>query len=149
MRGLIAALVIVLGVAGAAATGVLFQPGDWYAALTKPAATPPDWVFPVAWTALYLAMALAAWLVWRRQGMGSELTLFAIQLALNAAWTPVVFGAHRLGTGLGIIIGLWVAVALVIPAFWRVKPFAGALMLPYLAWISFAGYLNAGLWYLN
>ncbi|MES1944674.1 TspO/MBR family protein [Salinisphaera sp. PC39] len=150
-RPVLAAVLCAAAVLAAAATGVIFQPGAWYAGLVKPPGTPPDWLFPVAWTTLYTLMAVAAWLVWRAAGPGGRgaLTLFGVQLALNAVWTPVVFGAHALAAGLGVIVLLWLALAATIRAFGELRPAAAWLLAPYLAWVTYAGYLNAGLLFFN
>ncbi|HET7315178.1 TspO/MBR family protein [Salinisphaera sp.] len=130
-------------------TGALAPPGDWYAALNRPPGTPPDVAFPIAWTLLYIAMAVAAWRVWRARGPGREVALFVLQLALNALWMPVAFGAHALGWALLVIVVLWLAVAATTAAFWRADRLAGLLFAIYLAWVSYAVYLNAGLFWLN
>lgn len=132
--------------------GSLFPPGDWYAALAKPAFTPPDWVFAPVWTALYLLMALAAWLVWKDggwAGAGPALTLFLVQLALNAQWSYLFFGLHRPDLALFDILALWLALLGTVAAFWRRRPLGGGLLLPYLLWVSFAAVLNFCLWRLN
>lgn len=130
-------------------SGALSRPGDWYAALTRPAGTPPDAAFPIAWTLLYIAMAVAAWRVWRARGIGRELGLFVLQLALNGLWMPVAFGAHALGWALLVIAALWVTLGFTTAAFWRADRLAGLLFVPYLAWVGYALYLNAGLVWLN
>lgn len=134
----------------AAAMGALFQPGAWYAGLRKPPLTPPDWLFGPVWSALYLAMAVAAWLVWRARGrVGLALWLWGGQLAANAAWSALFFGLQRPGLGLLDIVLLWLLVLATTVAFFRARPLAGALLVPYLAWVGFAAYLNAALWHLN
>ncbi|MGZ4961813.1 MAG: TspO/MBR family protein [Limisphaerales bacterium] len=146
---LVAWLVLCFGVA---AIGALFMPGDWYASLNKPAWNPPGWVFGPVWSALYAMMAVAAWLVWKRGGFPAQrgaLTLYLVQLALNAAWTPLFFGLHRPGLAFGEIVLLWLAIGATLLAFSRVTPLAGWLLAPYLAWVSFAAVLNFALWRLN
>lgn len=136
----------------AAATGVFVSTGDWYAALNKPSWNPPPWVFGPAWTFLYITMAIAAWLVWREGGwkvQARPLTLFLVQWALNALWTPLFFGAHLPGVAFAEIVLLWLAIAATLVAFWRVKTIAGLLLVPYLAWVSFASALNFTIWRLN
>lgn len=137
---------------GAAAFGGLFGPSEWYAQLRKPAWNPPGWLFGPVWSALYTLMAVAAWLVWRRGGFAAQrpaLMRFLAQLALNAAWTPLFFGLHRPGAALAELLLLWVAILATTTAFFKVSHPAGWLMLPYLAWTSFAAALNAALWRLN
>lgn len=136
-------------VALASLTGALFPAGSWYAGLDKPPGTPPDHVFPIVWTALYIGMAIAAWRVWRRRGIGRELGLFVLQLALNAAWMPAAFGAHRLGLALLVAIALWVVIGATIRGFWRADRLAALLLTPYFAWMAYVVYLNAALLGLN
>jgi translocator protein len=136
----------------AASLGAVFMPGAWYAALRKPSWNPPGWIFGPVWTALYTMMAVAAWLVWRQGGFVAQrraLTLFLIQLALNAMWTPLFFGLHQPGVAFAEIVLLWLAIAWTIAAFWRAHRVAAWLLAPYLAWASFAVLLNFTLWRLN
>ena len=131
---------------------VLVVPGGWYAGLAKPAWNPPSWVFGPAWTLLYILMATAAWLVWREGGwkvQGRALGLFLGQWLLNTLWTPLFFGLHQMGLAFAEIVLLWIMIALTTQAFWKVKRSAGLLMLPYLAWVSFAAVLNFTLWRMN
>jgi len=143
------AAVCIVAVAAAAATGVIFQPGGWYELLNKPPGTPPDWLFPVAWTVLYTLMALSAWLAWQAAGTVTALGWFWTQLALNAMWSPVFFGAHLVLAGQVVILALLAAASAAALSMHRVRPVAGWLMTPYLVWVAFAAYLNAGLWLLN
>ena len=136
----------------APALGAAFMPGEWYAALSKPSWNPPNWIFGPVWTALYVMMATAAWLVWRRGGFPARrgpLGLFLVQLACNAAWTPLFFGLKNPALACADIVLLWLAILGTLAAFWRVNRFAGALLAPYLAWVSFAAVLNFTLWRLN
>lgn len=144
-----AAVVCGVAVALASLTGAFFPPGLWYAELTQPAGTPPDIVFPIAWTLLYIGMAIAAWRVWRAAGVGPALGLFALQLVLNALWMPVAFGAQALGWALLVIVALWLVIAAAVVVFWSRDRIAGLLLVPYLAWVGYASYLNAGLVWLN
>ena len=126
--------------------------GTRYAELRKPPWNPPNWIFGPVWTALYLSMAVAAWLVWRRAGWpgaATALGLFALQLALNVAWSGLFFGLRSPGAAFVGIIGLWVSILAALVAFWRVAPAAGLLMVPYLAWVTFASALNLAIWRLN
>jgi tryptophan-rich sensory protein len=134
----------------AASIGGIFVSVDgWYAGLAKPSWNPPGWVFGPVWTLLYALMAVAVWLVWRRVGWRLPVYLFLAQWALNAVWTPLFFGMHRIGLALADITLLWVALAATLVAFWRVRPAAGMLLIPYLAWVSFAGVLNGTIWTMN
>ena len=142
-----------LGVSFAAAwVGSHFQPGEWYARLNKPALTPPGWLFGPVWTVLYACMALAAWLVWRKRGLAGakrELALFAVQLALNVAWSWLFFGLRSPGLAFADIVLLLAAIAATTAAFWRVSTTAGLLFVPYLGWVAFAGVLNFAIWRMN
>jgi benzodiazapine receptor len=136
---------------GAAATGALFQPGGWYRLLAKPAWTPPDWLFPIAWTILYIAMAVAAWRVAYAASPWTlpALAFWSAQIVLNALWSPTFFGLRRIGAALVVIVFLWLAVAATTAAFLAVDDIAGILMIPYLVWVSYAGALNLAIWRLN
>lgn len=126
--------------------------GGWYARILKPSWTPPNWVFGPVWSVLYLMMAVAAWLVWREKGFagaGLPLALFAAQLVFNALWSILFFGRHSIGLALADIILLWCAILATLLSFWRVSPLAGALMLPYLLWVTYASALNYYIWKLN
>jgi len=143
-------LILAFSAAGIGRLAAPFAPAsEWYAGLNKPTFQPPAWIFGPVWTVLYLLMGTAAWLVWLRGGWCGALTLFLVQLALNAAWTPLFFGLHEIGLALVDLCLLWAAVAAMTAAFYRVWPLAGALLVPYLAWVSFAAVLNAVLWRLN
>ena len=137
---------------GAATFGAIFAPGEWYAQLRKPSWNPPSWLFGPVWTALYTMMAISAWLVWRRGGFAANarsLGLFAVQLVFNALWSWLFFGLKNPALALIDIVLLWVAIAATLAAFYRVHRVAGWLLVPYLAWVSFATVLNATLWLLN
>ncbi len=136
----------------AAFVGSRFRPGAWYAALARPAWSPPNWIFAPVWTLLYLLMGVSAWLVWRRAGFGGArlaLGIFGVQLALNALWSWLFFGLHRPDLALVDIVLLWGAILAVVILFGRVDKVAGALQLPYLAWVTFAMALNGAIWWLN
>lgn len=137
---------------GAAAIGSRFLPDEWYRGLKKPAWNPPNWLFGPVWTLLYLLMAIAAWLVWREHGVlaaAPALAFFVLQLVLNAAWSWLFFGRHAIAGALVDILILWVTILITLVLFWRLVPAAGALLLPYLAWVSFATILNATILALN
>lgn len=146
------ALLIFLGVtSGVALTGIRFEPGAWYAELSKPAGTLPDWLFPLAWPLLYGLIAVSGWLVWLRHGLMSRLALiiYGLQLVLNAAWSWLFFGLQQPLAGLLNTLLLDIVIGINIVLFWRLRPVAGALLLPYLAWVLYATYLNAGIVILN
>lgn len=135
--------------AAAAATGAMFQPGEWYQALKKPTWTPPRWVFPVAWTSLYLLMSAAAARVGVLQGAGLALSLWSVQIAFNTLWTPVFFGLRRMRSAMIIMGVLWLAVAATTVAFFGLDLYAGLMMLPYVGWVTVAGALNWSVLRLN
>ena len=125
------------------------MPGAWYRALSKPSWTPPDWVFPVAWTVLYLSSAVAAARVAPMEGAAYGMAFWAMQIAFNTLWTPVFFGLRRIRAAFFIMLGLWIAVAGTLLAFFQLDWIAGALFVPYLIWVSIAGALNASVWMRN
>ncbi len=120
----------------------------WYTTLQKPAFTPPSWVFGPVWTTLYLLMGIALYLVWRERNRFA-LAIFAVQLALNAAWTLVFFGMRWPAGGLVVILALLVAIGATIVVFARVDRRAALLLVPYALWVGFATVLNYELWRLN
>ncbi len=143
---------LAVGVAGAMFTTPSAL-GDWYAQLQKPAVNPPGWVFAPVWTVLYFLMAVAAYLVWNKgldtPYVKTALTSFAVQLILNALWTPLFFGLHLIGWALADIMVLLTAIAATILAFNKVSRLAAILLIPYLVWVAFAAILNARLYQLN
>lgn len=153
-RSMVALAVSVLAVVAVSAIGGLASSNsaEEYGRLQQPAFAPPSWVFGPAWTLLYGLMAIAAWLVWRT-GPSPEtrraLTLYAIQLVLNAAWTPLFFGLGWRGTAFFELCALLLVLILTVVMFWRRSAVAGALLLPYLAWSVFALCLNFAVWQLN
>ena len=126
----------------AAATGAMFQPGDWYEGLNKPRWTPPGFVFPLVWTTLYIAMSYAAMLVALSGQGGQALGFWAAQIAFNTLWSPIFFGLHRMRAALVAMAGLWLFVLACVISFGQISLLAGALMVPYLLWVSIAGALN-------
>jgi translocator protein len=126
----------------AATTGAMFKPGDWYLALSKPNWTPPGWVFPVAWTLLYLCMSASAARVAALPATGLALALWSVQIAFNTLWTPVFFGLHRIRAAMVIMVFLWSSVAATLLAFAMHDITATLLFFPYLVWVSIAAALN-------
>jgi tryptophan-rich sensory protein len=125
---------------------------EWYPGLRKPRGTPPGWVFGPVWTALYVLMAVAAWLVWCDYGWAGgrpALLVFFAQLGLNIAWSGIFFGARLPGVAFAEIVLLWLAILLNIVIFHWLTPMAALLMVPYLTWVTYASYVNFGTWRLN
>lgn len=136
----------------AALPGARYRPGPWYQRLQKPHWNPPAWIFPPVWSALYVMMGLAAWQVAQvrpRRKARVPLLLYLLQLTLNGLWSWLFFGRHNITLALKDLVALWLSLLATVVAFWRVKPLAGWLLLPYLAWVSFAAYLNGQLRRLN
>lgn len=138
----------------AAAIGAVasVQAASFYQQLAQPSWAPPASVFGPVWSVLYALMGIAAWLVWcdggRRRQPG-VLALFVIQLAVNALWSWLFFGWHHGALAFADIVLLWLLIVATVIGFWRVRPLAGALLLPYLCWVSFASALNFAVWHLN
>ncbi len=135
--------------------GLLTAPsiGSWYTALNKPSFNPPDWIFGPVWTALYLMMGIALFLVWKnglsRKEIIQAVAVFFVQLALNLAWSYLFFYLHSPFWAFIEIIALWLAIAATLACFVRISRSAGLLLVPYLLWVSFAVVLNFFLWRMN
>ncbi|HEU5108118.1 MAG TPA: TspO/MBR family protein [Micromonosporaceae bacterium] len=140
-----------LAVTAVAVLGSLAVTGtsNEYASLERPVWAPPSWLFGPVWTILYAMIAVSGWLVWRRVGVGAPLLPYAVQLLLNAAWTPIFFGAGAYGWALVDIAALWWAIAATVVAFRPVSRPAALLLVPYWLWVSYATALNASIWWLN
>ena len=125
----------------------------WYADLSRPSFTPPDWTFGIVWPILYVMMGISAFLIWNMGFNKTEvkvaLGIFGLQIILNGLWTPIFFGLHLIGLALVEIILMWAAILLTIISFWKVSKPAALLLLPYIFWVSFAIVLNASLFILN
>ena len=128
--------------AAVATTGALFNPGDWYDSLSKPNWTPPNWVFPVTWTVLYIFMAASAARVAVLLDTALAMALWAVQIAFNTLWTPIFFGLRRLRAAMIVMAGLWLSVAATTVAFSMADTWAGLMFAPYLVWVTIAGALN-------
>lgn len=123
--------------------------GQEYASLERPSWAPPSWLFGPVWTVLYAMIALAGWLAWRRVGWSWPLVPYAVQLVLNAAWTPIFFGFGAYGLATVDIIAMWLAIGATVVVFWRVRRVAALLLLPYWAWVTYATALTIAIWRLN
>jgi len=144
------ALCLAASAVGGAATAS--SVGTWYQSLAKPWFNPPNWIFAPVWTALYFMMAIAAWRLWRRDGLAgarAAMTLFALQLVLNMVWSIVFFGLRSVGAALVEIVVLLLAILATTLVFWQRDRVAGMLFIPYAGWVAFAAVLNAALWQLN
>jgi benzodiazapine receptor len=148
------AVFLALSFAASAIGGLFTYPAipGWYQGLEKPSWTPPDAAFGPVWTVLYIFMAVAAWLVWKRGGWTAQrgpLTLWGVQLVLNSLWSILFFGMRNPALGLMEIVILWLAIFATLIAFWKVSRLAGGLLIPYLAWVSYASALNYSIFRLN
>jgi benzodiazapine receptor len=145
-------LVLCFGVAGVGGLSTASAVTEWYPTLVRPPWRPPDWLFGPVWTVLYTMMAVAMWNVWRQTRWPDNraaVVTFGAQLALNALWSPLFFGARNLGAARGAIALMWLGRVATNAAFWPRSRASAGLMVPYLAWVSFAATLNAWLWWMN
>lgn len=140
----------------AAAIGSIFTIPNipaWYASLARPDLAPPDWVFGPVWTALYTLMGISAYLIWREglvdPRIKAALGAFVLQLAVNVSWSAAFFGLRSPLAGLVVILLLWALIGITIKKFWEISRTAGALLIPYILWVSFAAILNFEIWRLN
>jgi len=129
-----------------------YQAGPWYEEIARPTWTPPGWIFGPVWSFLYLSMGVAAWLVWRQRTskpVTMPLTMYGLQLVANGLWSWIFFGQRMIGVALIDLLLLVALVSITMVLFFRVNRLAGALLIPYLLWISFAAFLNFSIWRLN
>ena len=150
--GLVVWIGVCLGAGGLGAIATTTEIDGWYRTIAKPAWNPPDFVFGPVWTTLYVMMGVAAWVVWKPAGVRAAvlpLTLFVVQLGLNVAWSWIFFAMHQPGWACVEIVILWLAIVATTVAFFGCSEIAGWLMVPYLAWVSFASVLNFTIWQLN
>lgn len=145
------AIPLVVGAIGGFATASSVS--TWYQELTKPAWNPPDWVFGPVWTVLYILMGVAVWFIWRLDrdspAVRVALVLYGAQLFLNLFWSIIFFGLRNIGLALVEIVVLVALILATLVVFFRLKPVAGYLLIPYQAWVIFATGLNASIWWLN
>jgi tryptophan-rich sensory protein len=125
---------------------------EWYAGLNQPSFNPPNWIFGPVWTILYLLMGISLFLVWKQKASKKRnlaILIFLIQLLLNFAWSFIFFYFNRIGIALVEIVLLWISIVLMLFLFYRIKPMASYINIPYLLWVTFALVLNAGYYFLN
>lgn len=148
-RYLILAGLLILVLGGGTLMGTANLPGPWYEALQKPWFNPPNWLFGPAWTVLYVLIAIAGWRTFERRPTGTAMKLWWAQLVLNFSWSPVFFTLHSIGLALVIILAMLAAILGFVAVTWNRDRAAALLFVPYAAWVSFAGALNAAIWLLN
>lgn len=134
--------IFLIACCAAAATGIIFKPGAWYQSLQKPRFTPPNWLFPIAWTTIYLLLAWAGYRLTLLPGSETVLALWAAQIALNTLWTPVFFGANHIVAGMVILVVLWLVVAAMVVLALQLDVITGLILFPYLVWLCVAAALN-------
>jgi translocator protein len=150
--GLFIFLVLCFAVGGLGGLVTFPEIEGWYKGLKKPSWTPPNAVFGPVWNLLFLLTAIAGWMVWRKRGLAFArlaMAAFVAQLVLNLLWSVLFFGLHRPDLALIDAFLLWLSVAAMIVTFWRVRPLAGCLMLPYFVWAAYAIALNFAIWRMN
>ncbi len=138
------AIVVLVGLSGA-----IFQPGDWYRRLDRPSWTPPSWVFGPAWTALYVMIAIAGWLVWRVEGFSFAFAIWSLNIVLNAAWSWLMFGRRRIDLALADAAAMLVTIIMFIASARQNTPVAALLFIPYMLWVAFATALTFSIWQRN
>lgn len=134
---------------GAGATGALFPTGKWYEQLNKPSWVPPNWVFPVVWTSIYVLISVAGARVAPMEGSAYAMAFWGAQIAFNALWTPVFFGLRRIRGSLPVMAALWLSVLGATVAHWQLDFWAGLAFAPYLLWVTIAAALNLSMVRLN
>jgi benzodiazapine receptor len=153
-QSLVKLIISLLACFSAAAIGAYFtfpEIKGWYTQIHKPAWNPPNYLFGPVWTTLYTMMAIALWLVWTKAARTIKLpvTIFIVQLILNAVWSIIFFNLHNISLALIDISLLFLAIIATIIAFWKVNKVAGALLIPYLVWVGIAAFLNYTIFRLN
>ena len=149
---LVISLSLPLGIGGVAGMFTATAIPVWYASLNKPSFNPPNWVFGPVWTMLYLLLGISLFMIWSLE-TGKErkqaILAFILQLFLNFGWSFLFFYSRMIGVALIEIAALWIAIILMLLRFYRIKPTAAYINIPYLVWVSFAGLLNAAYYLLN
>ncbi len=129
----------------AASTGMLFPTGEWYKGLNKPIWTPPDWLFPIAWTIFYTALAYSGSRISLIDNNSIAIGFWALHLCINTLWTPVFFGLKNIKVGMYVMVLLWISTVLLIFFTFKLDVIAGWVILPYIVWVSYAAALNFSL----
>ena len=150
---LAASIIICLSAGAIGSIFTISQVNSWYLTLNKPFFNPPSWVFSPVWTTLFILMGISLYIVWNkgieRRNVKQALYIFGIQLILNVSWSAVFFGMENLLGGLIVIILLWIAIFITIIRFKKISKPAAYLLIPYIAWVTFAGLLNLVIWIIN
>ena len=144
--------IVITFIASAFGAVASIQAKEFYRQLNQPSWAPPSWLFGPVWTLLYTLMAIAVWLVWRNGGLRQNraaIVLFLLQLAFNAVWSWLFFAWRLGGLAFADILVLWILVATTVILFWRTSRTGASLLVPYLAWVTFAAVLNVSVWQLN
>lgn len=132
--------------------GAQFGPGEWYQDLAKPQWNPPNWIFGPVWTLLYILMGISVWIIWKDYGLKTAaipIGFFIFQLVLNALWSWFFFGLENVGLAFVDILALWTFILITLILFWKLNTWSGVMLVPYIAWVSFATVLNYNIWQLN
>ena len=148
---IILCVIICAGLGLASGFSTVSEITGWFQQIEKPSWNPPNWIFSPVWTTLYILMGIAAGLIWHSndERKGRALLLFALQFILNLGWSFIFFNQHEIGWALAEIIVMLLLIIVTAIAFYKIKPLAGYLMIPYILWVSFATCLNGAIWLLN
>ena len=149
--GLVVSFAATFAAAAVGSRSTMSSVNSWYVGLRKPDWVPSGRTIGLVWSMLYVLMAVSVWLVWREEGLDAwlPLALYGLQLVLNALWSILFFGRRNPGTAFAEIWFLWASILATLVSFWIVTPLAGLLLVPYLAWVAFAGNLNRVVWRMN
>lgn len=149
---LLVSIILPLGLGAIAGMFTAQSVPEWYASLNRPSFNPPNWIFGPVWTTLYLLMGVSLFLIWKEDASKERnvaIVVFLVQLLLNFGWSFIFFYFNRIGLALVEIILLWINIVLMLVLFYRIRPLAAYLNIPYLLWVSFASVLNAAYYFLN
>jgi benzodiazapine receptor len=149
---LLVSIVLPLGLGAIAGMFTAQSVPEWYATLNRPSFNPPNWIFGPVWTTLYLLMGISLFLVWKQEASKARnlaISIFFLQLLLNFAWSFIFFYFNRIGFALVEIVLLWISIVLMLVLFYKIKPMASYINIPYLLWVTFAAVLNASYYFLN